>query len=181
MKIHIDFEKARLSGISGLIIMFALVFACIVLSYVLLHNPHRDLHNKIFEIADKTVKYYRDQPGYWKLSTQSAIDNGLLDKNLKQLKEFDIQIGQGIDGAFSLPNNMSFDITLKNLNKSACISLSEMTIAKDKQLLLQKITVITSEKTTEFSWGEDNSLPVKKYSTRDICMPQDNIVMWTFQ
>ena len=57
-------------------------------------------------------------------------------------KEYDIQIGQGVNGDSGLPSDLSFDITIKNLNKSACISLSEMPLEKQDKLILMKITII---------------------------------------
>lgn len=181
LKISFDLEKARLNGLFGIAILALLLISCIALSVLLLHNPHKELHQAIFSTADRVHTYYRDRPGYWKLSTQTAKDDNLLRDDLQQYKEYDIQIGQGTNGDAGLPSDLSFDITVKNLNKSACISLSEMPLKKQDKLILMKITIINDKNNVEFSWGGEHSLPVGKYSARSFCAAKDNIISWSFQ
>lgn len=181
LKISFDLEKARLNGLFGIAILALLLISCIALSVLLLHNPHKELHQAIFSTADRVHTYYRDRPGYWKLSTQTAKDDNLLRDDLQQYKEYDIQIGQGTNGDAGLPSDLSFDITVKNLNKSACISLSEMPLKKQDKLILMKITIINDKNNVEFSWGGEHSLPIGKYSARSFCSAKDNIISWSFQ
>ena len=101
--------------------------------------------------------------------------------DLLKYKEYDVQIGQGTNGDVSLPSDMSFNIAVKHLNKSACISLSEMTLRDEDKLTLMKISIVNAQNNIEFSWGGEPSLPVKKYSARNYCTTKDNIVSWTFQ
>lgn len=156
---------------------FGLGLAIIFLCYILMRNPYKDIHEQMLATADTVRSFYRDQPGYWKLSTESAQANGLIKIDTKKYNEFKFAIGDGVNGDMIMPGEMQFDITLKNLNKSACIGLGEMPIKADTQLGLQKITI----NDIEFSWGEEHSLPVSKYKTRDICRPNDNIIVWTFR
>jgi len=175
MKLVIAPKKFVNDNLGGIAIGLAVALALIILSYVLLHNPHKNLHSQIFTAADKIRNYYRDEPGYWKLSTESAKQNNLLSEELLSYSEYDLQVGEGIDGAMALP-------VLKHLNKSACINLSELAISAEQQLGLQKITIINGEEETEFMWGADeNPLPIAKYATRDVCKANENIIMWTFQ
>lgn len=167
---------------NGIIIGFAIAVALIVLSYMLFHNPHKSLHSELFAAADKIRSYYRDEPGYWKLYTESAKENNLLSEELLSYKEYDLRVGEGVDGTMALPINQSFDMVLKHLNRSACINLSEMKIPEEQQLGLQKITIINGDNETEFMWGaEENPLPIAKYSTREVCKSAENIIIWTFQ
>ena len=168
--------QAKTYIVNGLILCFVLI-ALIGLCYFLFHNPYKDLHSQILSTSERVRIYYRDQPGYWKLSTDFAKQNDLIKVDLAQYKNYDLAIGSGIDGDMIMPGEQSFNITLKHLNKSACIGLSEMPIDQNVQLGLQKITI----NNTEFSWGEKNALPIGKYKTRDICQPTDNIIIWTFQ
>lgn len=179
--LRINLTKVKAIGFGGVALAICLLVAVIALSYVLFHNPHRDLHEQIFKTAENIRNYYRDQPNYWKLSTETAAADNLIDDNLLSRKDFVLKIGQGKDGEISMPNNNSFDISLQNLSKSACINLSELTISKSNQLGLQKITVISDDVITEFDWGGDNPLPIKYYATRKICQPADNTLIWTFQ
>ena len=96
-------------------------------------------------------------------------------------KEYNIQIGQGSSGDAGLPSDMSFDITVKNLNKSACISLSEMNLKDEDKLTLMKITITNEQNTAEFSWGEEHKLPIANYSSRAYRTASGNTIMWTFQ
>lgn len=181
MAIHLDLERARLNGVFGFAILAMLVGLCLGLSLVLLNNPHKKLQRAVFETAERVHTYYRDRPGYWKLSTESAHSDNLLRDDMLQYKDYDVQIGQGTEGSAGLPSDMSFDITLKNLSKSACISLSEMSLKEQDKLLLMKISIINSNGSTEFSWGEEPKLPIAKYSARKFCQNGGNIIMWTFQ
>ena len=95
-------------------------------------------------------------------------------------QENGLDIGQGLDGAMSLPSDLSFNIVLKNLNKSACINLTELPASGENLLMLQKITIINENGKTEFFWGGENSLPIRKYAARKICLPTDNVIVWTF-
>ncbi len=162
----------------GLCLLVA-VLAC--LSYVLLHNPHQQIQRDIFASAQKIHSFYRDHPGYWRLSTNTAKEDKLVVGTLLKNKEFDVRIGQGLDGDTSLPSDLNFNIVLRHLNKSACINLSELPIDDDGRLILQKITLINDNTTTEYAWGGENSLPIARYSMRQKCQPTENTLVWTFQ
>ncbi|MBR3676711.1 MAG: hypothetical protein IKN71_06220 [Alphaproteobacteria bacterium] len=180
-KVYLNLRKVHMSGVNGLVLAICLLFAGITLSYVLFHNPHQDLHKQIFKTAENIRSYYRDKPAYWKLSTESAKDDGLIVEEL--LKNADnLKIGQGENGDVSMPNDNSFDIVLKNLNKSACINLSELSVSHKQQLGLQKITLINENGISEFAWGDDaHPLPIKRYTTRKLCTVENNTLIWTFQ
>lgn len=158
-----------------------LLIACCILAYILIHDPYKDLHDRIFEIANKVNNYYREKPNYWKLSTDTAATDNLIGDIKNKYPEYDFSIGQGITGEISMPSDVSFDIALKHLSKSACISLSEYKIPEEKRLPLVKIAILADGKTTEFSWGAEPKLPVEKYAARNICSAKENTVVWTFQ
>ena len=178
---YIDLKRLKTNGYYGVGVLIILVASVFVLTYVLLHNPYKDLHVRVFEIAEKINKYYREKPNYWNLSTQSAEEDNLIGDIRKKYAEYDFSIGQGVDGATSMPSDVSFDIALKHLSKSACISLSEYPIPQEKRLSLIKITIINSDNTTEFSWGKEPRLPVGKYAARNSCVAKENAIIWTFQ
>lgn len=176
-----DFRKIKLYGYNGIFAVIALFTAFGILIYLLVHNPYKSMHEQIFNTAENIRKYYSDRPGYWKLSTQSAIDDRLVADELLSQNDFELKIGIGENGDMVMPSDADFDITLKKLNKSSCIGLVEAPTSKAEQLGLQKITVINKEGVTEFTWGdEDHPLPVAKYRARKTCKPVDNTVIWTF-
>lgn len=180
-KLYFNLKKVPSVGIGGIALGVFLVAAFMALSYTLFHNPHQTLHTQIFKTAENIRHYYRDQPSYWKLSTETAKADNLIVADLLKQKDIKLLIGQGENGEVSMPNDVSFDITLKNLSKSTCINLSELSVTKSEQLGLQKIAIINDEGRTEFSWGEENSLPIKRYTTRSLCQPVNNTLIWTFQ
>lgn len=174
------FQKKDLVKNYGLFYVLGIVVAIIALCYALLHNPYKDLHKNIFALADTTRTFYRDKPGYWKLSTASAKNDGLF-AGISDFEGYDLNIGQGANGSTSMPSDMTFDIALNNLSKSACITLSEYPLADVQKLSLAKITIIAAGKETEFSWGTEHSLPIQKYGARNICAGKNNTLIWTFQ
>lgn len=180
-KLSLDLRKIKLYGYNGIIAAVALFAAFGVLIYLLVHNPYKNIHEQIFKTAENIRKYYSDQPGYWKLSTQSALDDHLVDEGLLKQNDFELKIGIGENGDIAMPSDTDFDITLKKLNKSSCIGLVEAPTSKAEQLGLQKITVINKDGTTEFAWGDEkHPLPIAKYKARNTCQPVDNTVIWTF-
>ena len=179
MKLYVYLEKIKPMR-TPLLLCFGLC-ALISLSYFLLHNPHQDLHKDLFATAGKIVNYYRDRPGFWQLSTNTAKEDKLIVGSLAAYKDYDMRIGQGLDGETSLPSDLSFNIVLKHLNKSACISLSELPINEDNRLILQKITLINDSVMAEYAWGAENPLPIARYSMRQQCQPTENTLIWTFQ
>ncbi len=181
-KIYLNFRNIRPQSLNTVVVVLCLAVAVMALSYILFHNPHKDLHAAVFKTADNIRDYYRDQPSYWKLSDETAQDASLIDKDLLNQSEYAWHIGEGDKGETAMPNDGSFDIALNKLSKSACINLSELPISKKQQLGLQKITIVNDGGRTEFVWGDnDNPLPIKRYDTRRICTAAGNTVIWTFQ
>lgn len=174
-------SRLKNNGYYGIAIVTCLIAAFAILVYYLFHDPYKDLHSQVFNIAAKVNNYYREKPNYWKLSTQSATEDNLLGSIRKDYGKYDFSIGKGAEGEPLLPSDVSFDIALKHLSKSACISLSEYKIEEKQRLSLLKITIISADKTTEFSWGSDAKLPVEKYAARAVCGAAENTLIWTFQ
>lgn len=178
---HININKLKENGYFGVAVIVAMISVCMGLLYFLVHDPYRDLQERIFNIAHKVNNYYREKPGYWNLTTDTAEQDNLIGDIRSVYDEFDFSIGQGVNGDGGLPSDVTFDIALKNLSKSACIALSEYSITEEQRISLLKVTIITEGKVTEFSWGGENKLPIRKYGARNICAGNKNTVVWTFQ
>lgn len=178
---HVNLNRLKKNGYVGVGVIVGLVAACIGLMYFLMHNPYENLHARIFEIAGKVNNYYREKPGYWNLTTNSAAEDELLGNINSDYAEYDFSIGQGVNGEAGLPSDVTFDIALKNLGKSACIALSEYPMNEEQKLYLLRITIVAEEKVTEFSWGQEPKLPIQKYGARNICSANKNTIIWTFQ
>lgn len=178
---HINLTHLKNNGYFGAIVVAGMIAAFALLTYFIFHDPYKDLHTRIFEIAGKVNNYYREKPNYWKLSTTSATEDNLLGDIREEYPQYDFTIGRGANGDTLLPSDVSFDIALKHLSKSACISLSEYEIDESQRLSLLKISIVTADKTTEFSWGEEPKLPVERYAARNICANAENTLIWSFQ
>ena len=87
-KIYLNFKNTRINGVNGIVVVLCLLFAILVLCYVLFHNPHRELHEAIFKTAENVRAYYRDQPSYWKLSTDLVKEAGLADSALLEQSKY---------------------------------------------------------------------------------------------
>lgn len=175
-------RKLNFHYINGIVVALAIVIVIFFLSYILMQNPYQSVHSDVLKTVDNIRGYYRDVPGFWKLDTSAAKEASLIAEELIKHKEFDIKIGQGAEGDVSMPYNTTFDITISHLNKSACISLSEIKISEESRLGLQKITIFTENGSTEFVWGDkEHGLPISKWETRNICQSAENKIMWTFQ
>ncbi|MBP5215413.1 MAG: hypothetical protein J6039_02520 [Alphaproteobacteria bacterium] len=180
-KLNINIGNLTHLPYGGLLLLSLIVVVMFFLCYVLLRNPYKGIHEQVFITADKIRSYYRDQPGYWKLSTQTAKDNNLISPALLKHQKFDIQVGQGINGEAGTPGIGSFNIALSNLNKSSCISLAELKTDKQQLLALLRIAIVNQNGTTEFTWGADKPLPMTRQASREICQPTGNTLVWTFQ
>ncbi len=178
---HFDFSRIKRGGYYGVALVIAFIAFSFVLLYALMHNPYKDIHTRVFEIAGKVNNYYREKPSYWKLSTKTAEEDNLIGDIRESYEGYDFSIGQGANGEECMPSDASFDIALKHLSKSACISLSEYPLPEKERLSLIKITINANGKVTEFSWGEESKLPVEKYAARDVCAAKENTIIWTFQ
>ncbi|MBR1601635.1 MAG: hypothetical protein IJ677_08695 [Alphaproteobacteria bacterium] len=181
-KIYVNLKRFKSLNYNGLIIVISLILALITLCYVLLHNPYQKLHEQIFQTAANIRSYYSDRPSYWKLNTETAIDDMLVGDELLKHSEYDFKIGIGADGDTALPSDITFDIVLSGVNKSTCIGLVEAKVTPNQQLGLQKITVINSDETIDFEWGDaKHPLPITKYAARNVCKPTQNTILWNFK
>ena len=142
--------------------------------------------NDIFIISDDIRAYFSNKPDYWGLSTNYVVKNTIVDKKfiyndkiiLTDGKE--LLIGKGINGDVVLPREMSFDIILKKLNKSQCISYLENKLNDANQMKLESLSVVNSTISKVFTWGDKtNSLPVKPYTGKDICSDENNTLIWS--
>ncbi len=141
----------------------------------------------LFEISDEIRGHYADRPGYWGLSTDFILANNIISNkfihNGKILLSGGeaIFIGSGIDANAVMPGMSSFDIVLSKLNKAQCISYAEKNISPDNLVKLQRIQISNQTGDYSFEWGGSNyKLPISKYATKDICINDENTLIWTF-
>ncbi len=157
-------------------------------SFTFSHSIANKTVEDIFKISDNIRQFYVDKPNYWGLDTQKVLKENIIDeKYIKDNKisigkDISVNIGKGKDANTLMFIDNSFDIVIKGLNKSKCISLIEAEISKENIVKLHKITLFNSNGEFNFEWDEGKySLPVKEYIAKDICSDVDNIVLWTVE
>ena len=180
--IHINKDEFIKIGIPFIVVLVGF-YSCSFLQ----RNIKKNI-NDIFLISDDIRAYFSNKPDYWGLSTSyvvtnSIIDKKFIDKNKITLKDGkEILIGNGINGDVVLPREESFDIILKKLNKSQCISYLEAKLNDTNQMKLESISVVNSISSTNFSWGsKNNPLPVKSYTGKDFCIDENNTIIWSIR
>ena len=147
---------------------------------------NRDI-NEIFQISDEIRGHYVGKYDYWMLSTNMIIKEKMISNNfitdnkiiLSSGKE--VFVGEGVDTTPVMPMHQSYDIVIKNLNKAECINFVEYSLSEDKLVSLQKISIYNKNGAIIYEWGGDNSLPVKKYSSKDYCADTENNVIWSMK
>ena len=142
----------------------------------------------IFSITDSIRHHYIGKPNYAGLSTDYVIREKIFDNRFIREgkiyigKNINILIGKGKDALPLMFFDNSFDIIAKNVSKVDCISLVEANIAEENIVKLQKITIINPNGEHSFQWDDGKySLPVKRYSAKDICYNTENIVIWSVE
>lgn len=141
----------------------------------------------IFAIADEIRTYYQSKPDYWKLSTQVLTENSVIpsdflaDGDVVLNGDYKLLFGEGADAQPASPGARTFDIILPNLNKAQCISYVEAKLSDENLLALEKITIHNSSGEYVYTWGGKYTLPVPKYSSKDLCQSDENIVFWTLK
>ena len=143
--------------------------------------------NLLFSIADNIHTAYSNRPDYWGLSTEYLIENNILADDIIHNDYIllnggiTVKIGSGVDATTIPPKSVTFDIVLSNLNKSQCIAYTEVDFSDQQLLLLDKISIVNDNGQFIFTWGAENSLPVKKYSSKAFCDSKNNTVIWSIK
>jgi hypothetical protein len=140
----------------------------------------------IFLVSDIVREAYVSKPDYWGLSTKELLNQSIVPNTyirqghlvLSSGKE--ILLGKGATPDIVMPRSQTFDIVIKDLTKGECMTYAEYSIPQEDIIKLQQIQIVNDAVYT-FEWGGENSLPVKKYTTKDMCKKQGNILIWTMK
>lgn len=141
----------------------------------------------IFNISENIRQHFADKPSYWGLNTEYVIKQNIVSQDIiknNQLRlngGITILIGAGIDGSTVMPMTQSFDIILPHLNKAQCMSYAEANLLDEENLALISLNIINSTGTHIFEWGGENSLPIKKYATKQLCQDKENTLIWSLK
>lgn len=141
--------------------------------------------SELFLISDEIRLKYSNRPDYWRLSTDYVIKEELIsssyikDGKITLHNNKELLIGSGKDASIVLPRSLSFDLIIKNLNKTDCILFLESKINEDNLVKLENITLSNSNNDYVFSWGDkEYSLPVTSYIGKKLCN-DSNTIFWT--
>jgi len=143
--------------------------------------------SQIFSLSDEIRTYYVDKPDYWGLDTASLIKNHIIPRRHVHKKKIilssgkQILVGNGINAEPVMPMAQTFDIVLPNLNKAQCISYAEAPLNNENSLKLYSLEIVNSAGSYLFEWGGKRSLPISKYSTKDLCLDRNNTLIWSIK
>lgn len=141
----------------------------------------------IFELSKEIRSYYADKPDYWGLSTKYLITGNVLSQRYIHGNKIildgglNVLVGSGEKAETVMPRVSTFDIVASGLNKAQCISYAESILSKEELVVVEQITIVNSSGTYLFSWGGENSLPVKKYASKDFCADTGNTLIWSIK
>lgn len=165
-------------------------FMIIVLGYCSCVHSQRIITKNvrtIFSISEAIRQHFADKPSYWGLNVEYVIKQNIVPQNLiknnKLRLEGDITIliGSGVEGDTVMPMAQSFDIILPHLNKAQCISYAESELSDNENLALISLNIINNSGNYTFEWGGENSLPIKKYATKQLCQDKENTIIWSLK
>lgn len=141
----------------------------------------------IFSISEAIRQHYADKPSYWGLNTEYVIKQNIVPQSIVKNGKLNLNgginllIGTGVDGSTVMPMAQSFDIILPHLNKAQCMSYAESELFDNENLALISLNIINGSGTYTFEWGGQNSLPIKKYATKQFCQDKDNTLIWSLK
>jgi hypothetical protein len=164
-----------------LIIVFGYC-SCIYSQHVITKNVRA-----IFSISEAIRQHFADKPSYWGLDTEYVIKQNIVSPDIiknNQLRlngGITILVGSGIDASTVMPMTQNFDIILPHLNKAQCMSYAEANLLDEEYLALISLNIINSSGTHTFEWGGENSLPIKKYATKQLCQDKENTLIWSLK
>ena len=140
---------------------------------------------ELFLIAESVRDHYVGKADYWGVSTESVLKNNLLPQKYITNNKIilngnrEILIGSGINADIVMPQSQTFDIVIKGLNKTQCMAYSEVDLNNKELVSLNQISIINELGSYSFEWGGNNSLPVKKYSSKNLCSDNNNTLIWS--
>lgn len=186
------FEKIKksISYNKATVIKLAVPLFIAVMGVYLISNSKGIVHKnieEIFQISDEIRGYYVNKPDYWKLSTAEVIRNGMIsskfiiNEKIMLSGKKEIFVGSGINADPVMPLTQSYDIVIKNLGKSECISFVEYALDENRLASLLQIGIYNDTGDTLYEWGGANTLPVEKNSSIKYCTPSGNTVVWSMK
>ena len=146
-------------------------------------NKVADWAENIWQINSNIRKFYSNRPGFWGLSTQSAIDNKLVPSHMVQNGKLvsvygkELKIGRGINADTVMPGTRGFDIVLYNLTPKECAETLIFDYKAELLLGVNSVSIISDKNTKVLGWEEKNALPLSKQHAKNIC-EENSTIIW---
>ena len=137
---------------------------------------------QISALVGNVRTFYQNKPSAWGLNTYSAIQNGIVPKEMiygRQIKnrlDKEVLLGADVLGNTVMPGNKTFSIVYKNLSFNECVDLASFAFDEKTALSVETVHII-NETTTDFGWGSENPLPITASQADKFCK-KDNDIMW---
>ena len=140
---------------------------------------------ELFVIANNIRDNYIGKADYWGISTASVLKNNILpkkyilDNKIILSGNREVLIGSVVNADIFMPQSQTFDIVIKDLNKTQCMAYSEVVLDDEELVSLNQISIVNDLGTYSFEWGGNNPLPVQKYSSKSLCLDNKNTLIWS--
>ncbi len=140
---------------------------------------------ELFVIANTIRDNYIGKADYWGISTASVLKNNILpkkyiiDNKIILSGNREVLIGSGVNADIVMPQSQTFDIVIKDLNKTQCMAYSEVVLEDEELVSLNQISIVNDLGSYSFEWGGNNPLPVQKYSSKNLCSDNKNTLIWS--
>lgn len=163
----------------------ALVVVILLLGFWLWNQPSKQIKTsgeQIVLLIDNIRNFYQNKPSAWGLNTFSAIQNKIVPMDMlngRQIKNAlgkDVLLGADMLGNTVMPGSKTFAVVYKNLNKEECEILAQWNFPEKILLSLDSIHIV-NEKTYDFSWGNEQSLPISHIVAQNACQ-KNNDIWW---
>src|SRR5574344_934548 len=185
LKLFMILNKANLKIM--VLIILGLLLAVIALWCLLSPSSSpQKVQEEITSLSSEIRQFYKNRPGYWGLSTQTALKNGIVpnamqkDNKITNFLDKEVLVGHGNNGMIIMPGSHSFDIVYKDLTKKECINFASINFSNEISLGLLEITIQNTTKSQKFSWGNDRALPITKTEAKKWC-EDSSVIIWSFE
>ncbi len=162
---------------------FVAITLCVTAYFALRSDSEFDIKKELLALTENIHKYYQKSPDYRALNSKTAIENKIIPPSMVRhhkiysLSKSEILIGKDMKGDVLIPMDRFFSIIYLRVNKNVCLSLADADFNSNSGLI--GITV-QNDKTYEFTYGGELSLPISKDEVLNSCKSK-NTIMFTFE
>ena len=170
-------HRLNLAAACGVVLIFIVVIVCFLKGG---SHDQNALSLEALKISQDVRSAFTSKPDYRGLNNDYIISHKIISPSLiRQNKIFsrfqsEIKIGRDEKGNTSIAGDYHFALTYQNLNRRKCIALLTSPFSADSGLVS---IVLKNDKSHEFTYGGEHTLPVAKNSADTFCKTKNSITL----